>query len=240
MLEVELRGRAGAHALDVSFRAGPGALVIAGPNGAGKSTLLRMLCGAVRPESGRVVLEGRVLFTRDAAGAASGVDLPPEARRLGYLPQDYALFPHLNARKNVEFALFRDPDRARRAQALLDSFDLGRVAGRRPATLSGGERQRTALARALAGDPQALILDEPLAALDAGARRQVRALLCSQLAALPLPAILVTHDPEDAAAFASRILILEEGRVVQDGTFAELRAHPRTAFVAEFVAGRAP
>jgi molybdate transport system ATP-binding protein len=236
MLEVDLHGQVGTLEVRAKLVADGHPLVLAGPNGSGKTSLLLMLLGVVRPRSGRVVLAGRTLF--DSGGS---IDLPPEDRGIGYVPQDYALFPHMTVQENVGFAIgCRDPAMSRRARreeatALLEELDIGRLAPRSPATLSGGERQRVALARALATRPRALLLDEPMGALDAGARRQVRSFLGSYLAKLGLPALVVTHDPADAAALGERIAVLEAGRVVQTADLSELRRRPATPFVAEFV-----
>jgi molybdate transport system ATP-binding protein len=211
--------------------------VIVGPNGAGKTSVLRMLLGALRPEAGTIALDGRVLFD-----AARSIDLPVHQRGLGYVPQGYGLFPHLNALDNVALPIaLRAPELSRaerrsRARALLVHFDAERLAEHKPQALSGGEQQRVALARALAGEPRALLLDEPLSALDPLARRTMRSVLAADLARLGLPALVVTHDPADAAALGARIAVLEAGRVVQQGSFAELRARPATPFVAGLTA----
>jgi molybdate transport system ATP-binding protein len=172
---------------------------------------------------------------------AEGVDIPIEARGLGYLPQHYALFPHMSVRENVEFAAnARSASRERvqslqRAQGLLADLNLEALAQRSVTTLSGGEKQRVALARALAAEPRALLLDEPLAALDVTARREARAFLVEYLRKLTLPALVVTHDAADAQALGDRIAVLEGGRTVQTGTWAELQANPSTAFTRELV-----
>ncbi len=213
--------------LDLQLAIGPETVLLAGPNGAGKSTLLRLLLGIDAPGSGRIALGGRVLFD-------GNVDLPPEARRLGYLPQDYALFPHLDVRGNVSFGL-RPHQRAARTQEVLEALQIAKLADRRVQELSGGERQKVALARALAPRPLALLLDEPFAALDTQARRQLRQFLSAQLEALRLPALVVSHDPADAGV-GRRILMMERGRIVQEGTFEALRKAPATPFVAEWTA----
>jgi molybdate transport system ATP-binding protein len=232
MLEFRVRKRVGALDLDVALAASDETMLIAGPNGAGKSTLLRLLLGVLRPDSGRIALEGSALFDSSAR-----VDAPPERRRLGYVPQDYALFPHLDVAGNVAFGLagLRRAERHERVAQWLDRLDLAALARRAPATLSGGERQRVALARALAREPRALLLDEPFASLDPGARRDLRAALRGWLRGWRLPALMVSHDPADAAA-ADRIAVLERGRLVQQGTLDELREAPATEFVAAFQA----
>jgi molybdate transport system ATP-binding protein len=159
------------------------------------------------------------------------------------VPQDYALFPHLSVAQNVEFALgswqrqLPRAARRERAHALLADLHLQAFADRRPDTLSGGEKQRVALARVLAVEPRALLLDEPLAALDIGARREVRAFLATYLAKLDLPTLVVTHDPADARALGQRIAVLEAGRIVQVGSWDELATQPASAFVRELIGG---
>jgi molybdate transport system ATP-binding protein len=212
--------------LDVQLAVGAETLLLAGPNGAGKSTLLRMLLGIGAPQSGRIALDGRMLWD-------GKTNLPPEERRLGYVPQEYALFPHLDVAGNVGFGL-RSSERRERTREVLEALQIAHLSARRVQTLSGGERQRVALARALAPRPHALLLDEPFAALDAQARRQVRSFLSEQLAALRLPALVVSHDPADAA-LGQRIAVMEHGRIVQQGTLADLRAAPATPFIAEWV-----
>lgn len=240
VLRFALAARVGRLGLEAALEVGPAPLVLVGPNGAGKSSLLLLLLGLLPADSGRVALGETVLYD-----AQAGVDVPTERRALGYVPQEYALFPHLTALGNVEFAVgAHHPELSRaarreRARACLAQLDAAGLEARRPAALSGGEKQKVALARAVAGEPRALLLDEPLAALDAVARAQVRAFLAARLEALGLPALIVTHDPADAAALGGRVAVLEEGRLVQSGSLAELRAHPATEFVARF-AGTAP
>jgi molybdate transport system ATP-binding protein len=212
-LEADVRGRIGALAIAVTLRVDSEPLFLVGPNGAGKTTLLRMLLGAHPVEAGRITLGGRVLFD---AGAA--LDRPPERRAIGYVPQGHGLFPHLTALENVAFgplhASPRAPRAAREAEAreALARFDADHLADRRPAALSGGERQRVALARALALRPDALLLDEPFAALDRDARARARALLADDLRAFGIPCVVVTHDPEDVAALGGAVLSMANGR----------------------------
>ncbi len=240
LLEGSFALQAGALALEVALAADARGLVIVGPNGAGKTTTLLALLGVRRPQRGHVRVDGEPLFD-----AAAGIDVPPERRRIAYVPQDYGLFPHLSALENVAFALGCGPappargDRRARARALLASLGIERVAATRPASLSGGERQRVALARALAIGPRAFFLDEPFAALDVEARGEVRAFLRAQLAAQGRPYVVVTHDPDDVAAFDAPIVVLEAGRVVQRGPRAELELRPATPFVRAFFAPRA-
>jgi ABC-type sulfate/molybdate transport systems ATPase subunit len=200
-------------------------VALVGPSGAGKTTVLRVIAGLLRPAHGRVAMDDEV-----ALDTARGIDLAPEYRRVGYLFQEYALFPHLDVLGNVRFGARRGED----VEPLLDRFRIGELAGARVSELSGGERQRVALARALGRDPAVLLLDEPLSALDAHTRAGVRAELRELLDALGLPTVLVTHDFEDAATLAHRVGVLSEGKVLQLGAPTELVALPSDAFVASF------
>jgi len=231
VLELRIARRIGALELRVELTLDREAALIAGPNGAGKSTLLRLLLGVLRPETGRIALEGRTLFD-----AAAAIDLAVEERELGYLPQDYALFPHLDVMGNATFGLARLPrrERLRRAGEWLEKLGVGHLARRFPAGLSGGERQRVALARSLARNPRALLLDEPFAALDPIARRELRGSMRSWLQEWRLPALIVSHDSADAV-LADRIAVMEHGQLVQQDTLEELRRAPASAFVAGFV-----
>lgn len=236
-LHARLTARVGRMVIDAELDTGAGTLVLVGPNGAGKSSLLALLLGALPPERGRVSVGDTVLTDTD-----SGVHVPIEQRRLGYVPQDYALFPHLSVRENVDFALASaspPPSRAERTQrvdTVLHDLGIASLASRRAPTLSGGEKQRVALARALSVQPRALLLDEPLAALDVHSRHEVRAFLAEYLRKLALPTVVVTHDAEDARALGQRIAVLEAGKVTQTGTWAELAGAPASRFVEEFVA----
>jgi molybdate transport system ATP-binding protein len=209
--------------LSLALELGRETLALVGPSGAGKSSVLRAIAGLLRPERGRVALGATTWFDRDA-----GIDLPPERRSVGLVFQEYALFPHLDVRRNVAFG------GRERVDELLERFRISHLAGARPGDLSGGERQRVALARALARDPAVLLLDEPLSALDAHTRGVVRGELAELLAELRLPTLLVTHDFEDAAALADRVGVIVEGRILQLGAAAELLAAPADAFVASF------
>lgn len=221
------------EALDLRVADGE-VVAVLGPNGSGKSTLLRTLAGLQPLSTGRIVLDGRVLDD-----PAAGVLVPPEQRGCGLVFQEYLLFPHLTAVANVAFGPrsrgVPKADAQVRALDWLGRMGVGDRAGARPGQLSGGQAQRVALARALANQPRLLLLDEPMAALDVGARGAVRHLLRTHLATFGGACLLVTHDPLDAAAIADRLVVLEGGRVVQQGTLAEVTGRPRTAYVAHLI-----
>ncbi|MDT3397977.1 ABC transporter ATP-binding protein [Streptomyces sp. B1866] len=225
----------GAFRLDVALAAAPGeVLALLGPNGAGKSTALRALAGLTPLTDGHLRLDGRPL---EDPGARLRV--PPEARPVGVVFQDYLLFPHLSALDNVAFGprchgVPKAEARAR-AAAWLARMGLAEHAAARPRGLSGGQAQRVALARALVTGPGLLLLDEPMAALDARTRLEVRARLRRHLADFTGVAVLVTHDPLDAMVLADRLVVVEDGRAVQTGTPAEVARRPRTDYVAHLV-----
>jgi ABC-type sulfate/molybdate transport systems ATPase subunit len=222
-LELDITVALRAFALDLGLTVGRETVALAGPSGAGKSTVLRAIAGLVRPGAGRIALGGTPWFD-----ARAGVHLPPERRAVGLVFQDYALFPHLTVRQNVAFG------GAARADELLERLRISALAGERPGALSGGERQRVALARALAREPAVLLLDEPLAALDATTRAHVRSELHDLLAELALPTLLVTHDHRDAVALADRVGVLVDGELRQLGAPGDLARAPADAFVAAF------
>ncbi|MGH2678123.1 MAG: ABC transporter ATP-binding protein [Actinomycetota bacterium] len=235
MLAADVRLRLGEMSLNVRLKAAPGQLVVlVGPNGAGKTTLLRALAGLVPIDEGRISINGQVL--EDAAGA---IRVPTERRPVGMVFQNYLLFPHLTVIENVAFGLrARGVPRAearRHAGEWLERMELSAKAEGKPRSLSGGQSQRVALARALATSPSLLLLDEPLAALDAPARAGVRRDLRRHLATFQGVRILVTHDPIEAVALADRIFVMEDGEIVQSGPVAEVTARPRSRYVAEFV-----
>lgn len=195
-----------------------------GPSGSGKSLTMQAIAGLLRPDEGRIVVDGRVLFDQ-----AAGIDVPPRDRRLAYLFQDYALFPHLTVRQNIGFGLQRSwlnwhgwiwsgrrPGRRELPPAALRwvrAFHLDGLLGRYPAELSGGQRQRVALARALSTDPGLLLLDEPLSALDADLRAQMRRELAQLQRDIDIPTILITHDPADVQALADQVFHIAQGRI---------------------------
>ncbi len=189
-------------------------VVLSGPSGAGKSLTLKAIAGLLRPDAGRIVLDGRVLFDADAA-----VSVPTRERGLGYVFQDYALFPHLTVRQNVAFGLQRawwNPSRRQRDEQVdywLRALRIDRLGDLYPGQVSGGQRQRTALARALATRPKALLLDEPFAALDHDLRAHLRCELETVLDDSGIPMLLISHDPQDVAVFGQQVVRLAEGRL---------------------------
>jgi molybdate transport system ATP-binding protein len=230
-MSLEISARVPARRVDVDLQVAEGeTLALLGPNGSGKSTVLGIIAGLVRPESGRVVLDDRVLTDIGPQGAR--VLVAPHDRRTALLGQDALLFPHLDALENVAFGpRSRGTDRraARSgAQRWLDEVGVGELAGRRPGQLSGGQAQRVAVARALAAEPRLLLLDEPMAALDVAVQPALRQVLRRVLA--DRTAIVVTHDPLDALLLADRVVVLESGRVVEEGPSREVLARPRSAF----------
>ncbi|MDQ3406377.1 MAG: ABC transporter ATP-binding protein [Actinomycetota bacterium] len=233
-VDADLRITQGTFRLDVRLRVDPGEVVaLLGPNGAGKTTALRALAGLLPLSEGHIRLDDHV-WDRPPK-----VFVPPEHRPVGVVFQDYLLFAHLSALENVAFGLrARGTARhAARAQALawLDTVGLADHANTRPRALSGGQAQRVALARALVTRPKLLLLDEPLAALDAGTRLRVRAELGRHLRDYDGRALIVTHDPLDAMVLADRLVIIENGRVTQQGPPTEVARRPRTDYIAQLV-----
>ena len=213
-LKKQLRTGVGPFTLEVGFRSAAQRLVLYGPSGAGKTQTLRMIAGITPPDSGWVRVAGRTLFD-----AAAGLNLSPQQRQVGYVFQDYALFPHLTVRQNIAFALrrgWRNPLRREllpEADRWLEQFGLQEVAAQLPHQISGGQRQRTALARALVTRPTALLLDEPFAALDKALRHRLREELLELQTSLQLPLLLITHDEDDVDRLAQEVVQLDAGRV---------------------------
>jgi molybdate transport system ATP-binding protein len=213
--------------LDITFTIAPGITIIFGPSGAGKTTLLDCIAGLTSPESGKIVASDRILFDHQA-------NLPARSRKIGYVFQDLALFPHLTARKNVEYGL-TGSDRRQKADAILESFRIAHLRDRKPNEISGGERQRVALARALVTDPCVLLLDEPLAALDAATKSKIIDDLRAWNAAHGIPILYITHNREEVFALGDRVLVLEDGRIVADGTPHGVMEAPRRESLAQLI-----
>jgi molybdate transport system ATP-binding protein len=235
MLDAHLVVHRSGFTLDVDLRVADGEVVaLLGPNGAGKTTALRALAGLLPLDGGSISVAGTAWDD-----TAASVFLAPHRRRVGVVFQDYLLFPHLSALENVAFGPRSRGARRAEARAVagdwLARMGLADLAGVRPGRLSGGQAQRVALARALALDPRLLLLDEPLAALDAGVRQELRADLRRHLAAPDRATVLVTHDPLDAMVLADRIVVVESGRVAQTGTAVEITRFPRTEYIARLV-----
>jgi molybdate transport system ATP-binding protein len=210
----------------------PRVTVFLGSSGSGKTTILRCLAGLERPQRGHIRCGDRTWFD-----ASRGVDLPPDRRDIGFLFQDYALFPHMTVEKNVAFAgrgAGRDAA-ARRVSELLDAFGLRGLAGRLPRELSGGQQQRVALARAVFRRPQLLLLDEPLSALDRATADEVREELRTLIRDLAIPAYVVSHDRADALTLADRTVLIDEGRIIQSGATQDVFETPTTAAAARLV-----
>lgn len=215
------------HPLSLDIEAGQ-FVTFLGPSGCGKSTTLRVLGGFETADTGQILLEGQDITT-----------LPPERRHMNMVFQDYALFPHMSVRRNIGFGLElmgkSRKDIAARCEELVSFLELGPYADRRPDQLSGGQRQRVALARALAPDPAVLLLDEPLGALDARLRAQVQEELKTIQKRTHKTFFFVTHDQDEAMTMSDRIIVMNEGRIEQDGTPQDLYFHPTSRFVAEFI-----
>jgi molybdate transport system ATP-binding protein len=235
VLATSFVSRRGTLELDVAFTAKPGATtVLVGESGAGKTSTLRILAGLDLPDRGRLTLDEEVWLDSE-----TGRCLAPWERDVGYVPQDYAVFPHLSVAENIGFGLreqrLTSATIRERVQAAMDQTGIGRLGNRRPHQLSGGQQQRVALARALAVQPRLLLLDEPLSALDLKARREVRTELRLILRRLSCVTVYVTHSPVEALLFGDQIVVLHHGRVSQLGSQDELLRYPRSRYVAELM-----
>lgn len=210
--------------LDIAFNSASRRIALFGPSGAGKSLTLRAIAGLLTPDSGRITLGQRTLFD-----SAAGIDVRPQERRVAYVFQDYALFPHLNVAQNIAFGLhkgWRNPNRRAippEAKRWIDAFGLGEITGNYPGEISGGQKQRVALARALVAQPEIVLLDEPLSALDPGLRVRMRTELRALQATLDVPMLVISHDPEDVEVLGDHVLEVREGRIHGGGTG---RNHP--------------
>ena len=198
----------GGFRLDAAFELEEGVTALFGPSGCGKSTILAIIAGVLRPERGMVRLGDRVLID-----TSRGIDVPPEKRRVGIVFQDHLLFPHLSVEGNLRFGLKRGASRAIDLGRVVDVLELHGMLHRSPQTLSGGERQRVALGRALLRGPELLLMDEPLAALDAKLKDQILRYLAQSFVEWRVPTLFVSHDPADTRRIASRIIVMDAGRV---------------------------
>ncbi len=219
-----------AFRLDVAFSAKPGITILFGSSGAGKTTLLNCVAGLATPEQGSIALGRHVLFDSE-----KGIHLPVSRRRVGYVFQTLALFPHLTVEQNVQYGLFSRPVRERKehSRAVLASFHINHLAKRKPNEISGGERQRVALARSLVTNPQVLLLDEPLAALDAATKGKIVDDLRAWNAQRRIPIVYVTHNREEVFALGEHVIVLENGRILAEGTPHEVIRAPRHETVAQ-------
>lgn len=207
-------------------------LALVGPSGSGKSTLLRLIAGLMRPDEGRIVCGPATWFD-----SQNGIHLPPQMRNVGFVPQNFGLFPHLSAQANIEAGLghLEPHERQARASRWLEKVHLRDLARRRPAELSGGEQQRVAVARALARDPSILLLDEPFSSVDRPTRERLYLELAQLKQELAVPIVMVTHDLTEAVLLADRIALLDQGRVLQSGTPVEVMAKPTSETAARMV-----
>jgi molybdate transport system ATP-binding protein len=220
--------------LEVEFEAGPGVTALYGPSGSGKTLTLDSIAGFVKPDSGRIMLDDRILYDGE-----SGVQLPPQQRSCGYVFQNYALFPHMTLRENLAFAAYSLPrlERHRRIAEQLERFKLTAMAGRYPRELSGGQKQRSSIARALIADPRAVLLDEPARGLDEALRTDLYALIRELRDGLSVPILLVTHDLEECFGLAEHVLIYDSGTILHRGSPAELLRNPSSADAARLLGG---
>ena len=217
--------------LDVAFTVAPGITIIFGPSGAGKTTLLDCVAGLATPDSGRIAIGDRIFFDQ-----TRGRNVPVQNRNTGYVFQDLALFPHLTVGKNVEYGLSGPKEeRRKKSDAILESFRIANLRDRKPKDISGGERQRVALARALVTDPCVLLLDEPMAALDAATKSKIIDDLRAWNALHNIPILYITHNREEVFALGDRVLLLKNGRIIADGTPHVVMTAPRQESMAQLV-----
>ena len=219
-------------AIDAGFDASPGFTMILGPSGSGKTTLLNCVAGFIRPDAGRIALGARVLFESDER-----IFMPVAERRLAYVFQNLALFPHLTVAQNVQYGIAKAPGAERRARmmAMLESFRIAHLVARKPGEISGGERQRTALARSLVTNPAALLLDEPLTALDNATKSKILDDLRAWNAVHEIPILYVTHSADEAFALGERVVVLEAGRILAQGMPQHVLTTPRHETIAQVV-----
>jgi molybdate transport system ATP-binding protein len=235
VLEVDVAIARGAFGLEAAFTADAPIVALFGRSGTGKSTLVNAIAGVLAPERGRIAVNGRVLFD-----GAAGIDVAAEHRRVGYVFQDALLFPHLSVRANLSYGERLTPAAERYVQRdhVIELLDLARLLDRRPSRLSGGERQRVAIGRALLASPRILLMDEPLASLDASRKAEILAYIELLRDELHLPIVYVSHSIDEVTRLADRVVVLAEGRVVAQGTIADVMARPEMAQLAgRFEAG---
>lgn len=238
LLAIRARKKLRDFSIDIDLSIDTDVVVMLGPSGHGKTTVLNMIAGITQPDSGAIAIGRTRLFDHDA-----GIDVAMEKRNIGYVFQDYALFPHLSVFENVAYGLrargLPAGEIAQRVARELERLAIGHLRAEAPARLSAGQRQRVALARALVIEPCLLLMDEPLSALDIQLRTRVRGELKTLLRQLAIPTIIVTHDALDAIGLAGTVMVMESGRIVQQGSYEALLARPRSRFVAEFIESNA-
>ena len=227
-LKVNIEKRLASFNLSVQIEVGAEILVLFGPSGAGKTQTLNAIAGLTTPDAGEITLDGTVFFrSPETAGKQPSINLPARKRRVGYVFQQYALFPHLSALDNVSYALWRQPRARQRAEALLDRMRLAELANRYPHELSGGQQQRVAIARALAMEPRVLLLDEPFSALDSEIRTQLHQDLLRLQAEAELIALYVTHNLEDAYTVGHRLAVVRNGRIERLQSISATKEHTK-------------
>ncbi|EPY01607.1 ABC-type molybdate transport system, ATPase component [Magnetospirillum fulvum MGU-K5] len=226
MLEIDVARRQGDFSLDVAFTAGSGVTALFGRSGSGKTSLINMVAGLSRPDRGRIVVDGKVLFD-----SQSGLDLPPEARRLGYVFQEHRLFPHLSVRDNLWFGTKRLPVAERRVSLdhVVSVLGIGHLLDRRPTGLSGGEKQRVAIGRALLASPRILLMDEPLASLDAARKSELLPFIAGLSRQFDIPIVYVSHSMEEVLRLADTLALIDAGRLVAIGPVEDLLSSPAYA-----------
>src|SRR5215213_718877 len=238
-LNVNIEKRFDGFNLSVQIEVGAEIIVLFGPSGAGKTQTLNAIAGLMTPDAGEITLDGTVLFRANGTpGKTPAVNLPARKRHVGYVFQQYALFPHLSALENVSYALWRQPHAQQRAEALLERMRLAELANRYPHELSGGQQQRVAIARALAMEPRVLLLDEPFSALDSEIRTQLHQDLLRLQAEAELIVIYVTHNLEDAFTVGHRLAVVRNGRIEQIGKPRDVHPHPTNPLVMEVRLGQ--
>ncbi|WP_300674904.1 molybdenum ABC transporter ATP-binding protein [Desulfoluna sp.] len=224
MLTLQITHRQGQFALDVDMEApGTGVTALYGPSGAGKTSIVNMVAGLLRPDAGRITINGLCLFD-----ANQKINLPPEKRRIGYVFQEGRLFPHLSVRANLTYGMRLTPARIRFVDfdAVVELLGIGHLLSRRPAGLSGGEKQRVAIGRALLTSPAMLLMDEPLASLDAVRKDEVIPFIKRLGNHVSIPILYVSHELNEIRSLATHMILLEEGRQVGSGTPEELLSRP--------------
>ncbi|MFO7679906.1 MAG: ATP-binding cassette domain-containing protein [Chloroflexota bacterium] len=233
MLQIQIQKQLRDYSLDVNLETSSGVTVLFGRSGAGKSMTLACIAGLAAPDSGRIVVNGRLFYD-----SHNGVNLPPQQRRVGYVTQDYLLFPHLTVAQNVAFGLSNHlrPEREAIVREALAWLELEQLAQQRPRELSGGQQQRVALARALVIRPQLLLLDEPFSALDSPTRIRLRQDLLRLQQEHQVPVLFVTHDLAEAMLLGEQMAVFADGRLLQLDTPKQIREHPANPLVAELVA----